>query len=90
VRRAWRYEELSQLSDQELNEESDAIVESIRPLLAHKHPAVQGIVLAELLAIWLTGHAPEISEKLLASHVRGVRTLLPLYRERAQGESEPS
>lgn len=62
--------------------QSDAIVEAIKPLLAGQHPGVQGIVLADLTAIWLAGHAPETFEALLATHMKGIRDLVPLYRER--------
>jgi hypothetical protein len=65
-----------------LNAETDAIVEQIKPLLAGRHPAVQGIVLCDLLAIWLAGHQPEAVEPLIDAHIRGVRQLIPLYRER--------
>jgi hypothetical protein len=39
--------------------ESDAIVEQIKPLLAGKGSVIQGLVLAELAAVWVAGHVVE-------------------------------
>lgn len=65
-----------------LNKQTDAIVETIKPLLAGLHPAVQGIVLADLTGIWLAGHPIEQEQQLAEAHLRGVRQLAALYRER--------
>jgi hypothetical protein len=81
VSRAWRYEELGQLTKEELTARSDTLVEKVKPLFAGIHPAVQGLALANLLAIWLAGYDAEIAEKLLAEHVDGVRALVSLIRE---------
>ena len=56
--------------------EVEAIVEAIRPMLAGKTPEVQGAVLADLLAIFLAGHHPELREQLLTMHIEGVRKLI--------------
>lgn len=79
--KAWRYDELPVLSDEELNKQSDEIVEAIRPLLSGKHPGVQGVVIADLLAIWIAGHIPSAEKQLLANHMNAVAKLVPLYRE---------
>ena len=52
------------------------IVERIRPLLAGQGASVQGVVLADLLAIWVAGHAPEMHEELLQMHIKEVRNLI--------------
>jgi hypothetical protein len=66
---------------EQLQDETDAIVEAIKPLLAGKHPSVQGVVLADLLATWLAGHPLAFEDKLIESHLRSVRKLMRLYRE---------
>ena len=53
------------------------LVEQIGALLARRHEAIQGAVLADLLAIWLAGHFPaEIREVLLEAHLNTVRALI--------------
>lgn len=59
----------------------DALVERIRPILAGNHPAVQGAVLADLLAIWLAGHPAELRHELLTMHDATVRKLIPVNVE---------
>jgi hypothetical protein len=51
------------------------IVDKIAPLLANQHPAIQGAVLADLLATWVTGHPPGVRAELLAMHEKMVREL---------------
>jgi hypothetical protein len=65
--------------------EADHLVTQIRPMLAGRPSAVQGAALAELLAIWITGHIDPRSEELtkdrraelLAVHLTNVEELLP-------------
>jgi hypothetical protein len=52
------------------------IGERVKPLLAGHPPEVQGAVLADLLAIWLVGHAPALREQMLALHIEMVRELI--------------
>lgn len=54
------------------------IAERVKPELAGKHPAIQGAVLADLLATWLAGHPSEVREELLQVHLANVRTLVPV------------
>lgn len=56
--------------------ELNKLVEEIKPILGGRHPAMQSIALAELLAIWLAGHDVEVREALLANHIEVVRELL--------------
>jgi hypothetical protein len=37
---------------------------------------VQGAILADLLSLWLPGHAPQLREEVLAMHVEKVRELV--------------
>lgn len=54
-------------------------VQMIRPHLAGLHSAVQGAVLADLLAMWLAGHyraGPRMLEELLDLHLEKVHELI--------------
>ena len=63
--------------------------------LAGKPPEVQGILLADLVAIWLAGHlvvgdAPataKLRETLLRAHLRAVRKLLPINAAAIHGST---
>jgi hypothetical protein len=58
----------------------------IRPILAGNPAPVQGAVLADLLALWLAGHAaPDndgateiLRERVLEAHLKTVRELIPV------------
>ena len=57
------------------------LVDEVKPLLAGHSPAVQGAVLADLLAIWLGGHhaggdTADLRDRLLEMHVSKVRELI--------------
>jgi hypothetical protein len=64
-------------------EEIAAIVERIKPLLAGQPPELQGVVLADCMAIWLAGHhvagdaeaTRKMRAELLAMHCSAVREL---------------
>jgi len=65
--------------------------ESIKPLLAGKPPPVQGAVLAELTALWITHHfvqgdedeQRELWEYLFQMHMNKVRELMEVQRQSA-------
>jgi hypothetical protein len=64
-------------------------IEKVRPLLAGKGPAVQGAVLADLLAMWLAGHwipgeVEETKEAREASLAHFVETVWQLVGVNAQ------
>lgn len=60
-------------------QESDALVTGMMPMLAGRHPALQGAVLADLVAMWLAGHRPaEIQDDVLADWLETVKKLVPL------------
>jgi|GEM_PF-1228839 len=61
--------------------QSDALVEQMRPILAGQNPEVQGAAIAQLLAIFIAGHAPPMREsarKLLMDCADG---LMPICIE---------
>ena len=66
--------------------EAESIVARIRPLLSGRRPAVVGAALADLTAMWLTGHhvpgdradTAALREELLTMHARLVRDLVAL------------
>jgi hypothetical protein len=85
------------MSDQDyaaLVREVAPIVDQIKPILAGKDDALQGAVLADLLAIWISGHrvlaegdvTPEraaremhrLQNGLLNFHMKQVRHLIPV------------
>lgn len=68
-----------------------ATAESIKPLLAGKPPPVQGAVLAELTALWITHHfvqgdedeQRELWEVLFQMHMAKVRELMEVQKQTA-------
>lgn len=60
---------------------ADEIVERIRPLLAGHSPPLQGMVVAELTAIWLAGHDPSLRDDLLTLQLETIAELVPLWHE---------
>jgi hypothetical protein len=63
---------------------AENLVDTIKPAFAGLPPAVQGAALADLLAIWIAGHDPELREKVLEIHIEGVRALVPHNDPRQQ------
>jgi hypothetical protein len=55
------------------------IVDRIKPHLVGYHPAYQGAAIANLLAIWLSGHHADMRDEMLAMHVATVKELVPVY-----------
>jgi hypothetical protein len=62
--RNFQRERAAQLA-KEMSATTDQIIDEIRPLLAGRSPMTQGAIVAELCAIWLGGHRPEIRNELL-------------------------
>jgi hypothetical protein len=48
----------------------------LQPMLKGHPPQLQGAVLADLLAIFLAGHAPQIREEILKLHIEQMRPLI--------------
>jgi hypothetical protein len=63
-----------------------AIAECCKPCLAGEDPSIQGAALAELLALFLAGHAPELREVILEAHIEVVRALVPINSKIIRGE----
>ena len=68
---------------EEIDALSAKLFDAVKPLLAGKDAQVQGAALADLIAIWLAGHASEgpeatraVREELLALHILTVRQLI--------------
>lgn len=74
------------MEDEAFALEAFALASRVKPLLAGKHPAVQGAALAELLSLWLAGHPAEVREQLLENHIDTVRKLVPANAAIIRGE----
>lgn len=66
---------------------SDEIVDMVRPLLAGHPPQVQGIVVVELLAIWVAGHDRGVREASLKLQLDALPELVALWDERCRDQS---
>ncbi|MCA1524271.1 hypothetical protein [Bradyrhizobium yuanmingense] len=58
--------------------ESDGLVEQIRPILTGQTPEVAGTTVAQLLAIFIAGHAPPLREAALHLLVDCAKGLVPV------------
>ncbi len=68
----------------EIMQVSEKIVRKIRPLLTNLGPATQGWIIADLLAMWISGFQPhEMGEEMLDMEINHVRELMKMYEERA-------
>jgi hypothetical protein len=61
----------------------------IRPLLAGHEPQIQGIVLADLVSLFIAGHHPALREEMLALHVDTVRQLIPASEKEIFTDGKP-
>ena len=61
------------------------IADQIKPMLHGLGPEVQGAILAELVSIWLTGHAPDIRRIVLTQWL-GIVVELTAVNERMRGD----
>jgi hypothetical protein len=60
-------------------DEVERIADKLGEILAGQHPGIQGLALAQTLALWLMGYEdPEVREKLMAAHFESVRKLMTL------------
>ena len=59
-------------------EDIEAVREQIRPLLIGKSLLLQGAVLADLTAIWIAGHPPEMRETIFNMQNDTIRELIPV------------
>jgi hypothetical protein len=65
---------------------TEDVVEQIKRLLAARPPGMQGVILANLLALFIAGHPPAARDKLLDWHVQMVRKLVPAVEAELFGE----
>jgi hypothetical protein len=56
----------------------EPVVNAIKPLLAGKGPEVQGATLADLVAIFIASHHPDLRDDILDLHIDLVRKLVPV------------
>lgn len=79
--------------DAGFDEQADALLDRIAPILAGQSVELQGAVIAELAAIWLAGHrdirgraeGERYREDLLRLHADHVRELACIYLEDIDG-----
>ena len=64
---------------------SNDLLKRIMPLLAGHSPQMQGIVVVELLAIWLAGHDPSLRDRMLKLQLATLPELVELWHDRIRG-----
>jgi hypothetical protein len=57
----------------------DELLDRIRPLLGGHHPAVQGYVVADLVAMWIAGHHVDVRDEIRAKQFDFIRELEALH-----------
>jgi len=65
----------------------EEIVAKIATMFAGTPPEVVGAVLADLLARFIAGHAPDIREEVLALHIEFMRPLIEVNEKIAFGDA---
>jgi hypothetical protein len=68
------------MTDEEDYKLTQKIVGQVKQLLTGAPRGIQGVVLAELLAIWLAGHFGDetLRDELIKMHVAQVREFIPI------------
>ena len=61
-----------------LTQISEGLRDQLHHVLAGQHPSAQGAALADLLAMWLVAHPPQLREEMLRLHIEFVRKLIPV------------
>jgi hypothetical protein len=80
---------ISRAALEELEREAMRIVNELRPLLAGYSPEIQGLVLAELAAMWIAGHHAEIRKPVRATFIETMDHLVRFWTNGASKESGP-
>lgn len=62
-------------------EASEALVELIKPMFAGMPPEIVGATLAQLLAILIAGHNPEMRDEIFGLFIEAARDLIPVEIE---------
>lgn len=87
-RKVWTEQELRALNPDNLEKEAQRITEQIRPLLGGHPPTLQGMIIAELMAIWLAGHDPALRPALRKLQDETIDEMLPLWDELLRGRRD--
>jgi hypothetical protein len=77
----WTYDQIDAIDPAEFDQTHDRLPMKMRSLLAGKHPAIQGSVLAERVATFIAGHTPEIRPTIMAVHTTWIERLVPDYAD---------
>ena len=70
---------MTKQDEDEINEvriRSQGLVARMMPILAGNDPGTQGVTLADLLAVWLVCHEPNMREEVLTNFLELMRDLL--------------
>ena len=70
---------MTKQDEDEINEvtiRSQGLVARMMPILAGNDPGTQGVALADLLAVWLVCHEPNMREEVLTNFLELMRDLL--------------
>lgn len=82
----WTLQDLQeQKPDKKVHE---AAIEAIGPILVGLSPQNQGAILADLVAMWLSGWTPELRDGNFELFQSLVKDLLPLYADHFEGAEE--
>jgi hypothetical protein len=63
--------------DKAMADAASKVLEPIKIILAGHSPFIQGAALGQALALWLVGHPDFLRERLMMTHMKYVRSLLP-------------
>lgn len=77
---------MSDLTDHLIRSAAPLVTE-IKQTLAGKHPGVQAVVLAELLALFVAAHAEQLRDAVLERHILAVRDLIPVVDKQLFGNA---
>jgi hypothetical protein len=70
-----------------MRDDTEFLTKRIRGLLAGQGPDIQGAILADLLAYYIVGWAPQLREEVLAHHIETVRQLAELNDKELFGDA---
>jgi hypothetical protein len=79
--RKWREEDLRKV-EHDLKEH-DSVVQRIGTMLAGRPAQAQGVILADLLSMWLAGWQPAVREEAFSLLLKLASERVPVQEERA-------
>jgi len=71
----------------ERSDRADELLLQLYPLLRGEDPAVQGLVIADLMAKWLGGHRADIRAQIMEPWFDTIRKMAKVVAERGWGET---